>query len=85
MNRGYFLLRCLMKAPLLIGCDITNLSNDTLMILTNEEAIAVNQGKHSLNTRTHARIYKSVVQSVDKTRCLLIELFTTHFYSSDTL
>ena len=46
-----------MKAPLLIGCDITNLSNDTLMILTNEEAIAVNQGKHSLNTRTHARIY----------------------------
>ncbi|XP_065828019.1 uncharacterized protein [Oscarella lobularis] len=39
----HFSLWCLMKAPLLIGCDITNLSNDTLMILTNEEAIAVNQ------------------------------------------
>lgn len=32
-----------MKAPLLIGCDIRNISADTLRILTNTDAIAVNQ------------------------------------------
>ena len=39
----HFSLWCAGKAPLLIGCDITKMSSDTLMILTNEEAIAVNQ------------------------------------------
>lgn len=32
-----------MKAPLLIGCDIRDISTDTLNILTNADAIAVNQ------------------------------------------
>lgn len=32
-----------MKAPLLIGCDIRDISADTLTILTNTDAIAVNQ------------------------------------------
>ena len=32
-----------MKAPLLIGCDIRNISADTLNILTNQDAIDVNQ------------------------------------------
>lgn len=32
-----------MKAPLLIGCDIREVSADTLKILTNTDAIAVNQ------------------------------------------
>ena len=36
-------LWCLAKAPLIIGCDVTNMSPDTKMILTNNEAIAVNQ------------------------------------------
>jgi len=36
-------LWCLMKAPLLIGCDVSNMSADTLRILTNSEVIAVNQ------------------------------------------
>ncbi|XP_065887321.1 uncharacterized protein [Dysidea avara] len=39
----HFSLWCLMKAPLLIGCDIHNMSKDTLDILTNSEVIAVNQ------------------------------------------
>lgn len=33
----------LMKAPLLIGCDLSKISNDTLRILKNPEVIAVNQ------------------------------------------
>ena len=40
---SHFSLWCGGKAPLLIGCDITNMTNDTKMILMNEEAIAVNQ------------------------------------------
>ena len=40
---AHFSLWCLIKAPLLIGCDVTNLSNDTLHILTNQELIAINQ------------------------------------------
>lgn len=36
-------LWCLMKSPLLIGCDLTKASAETLEILSNTEAIAVNQ------------------------------------------
>lgn len=39
----HFSLWCLMKAPLLIGCDINSMSSDTLRILTNSDAIAINQ------------------------------------------
>ena len=41
----HFSLWCLMKAPLLIGCDVRNISSDTLRILTNHELIAINQDK----------------------------------------
>jgi len=40
---SHFSLWALAKAPLLIGCDITKMSADTLNILTNAEVIAVNQ------------------------------------------
>lgn len=36
-------LWCLMKSPLLIGCDVDSMSNETLRILTNPEVIGVNQ------------------------------------------
>jgi len=42
-NRAHFSLWCLVKSPLLIGCDVTKMSNDTLTILTNAEVIAINQ------------------------------------------
>eukprot|EP01121_Diplochlamys_sp_Union-15-3_P006182 TRINITY_DN16690_c0_g1_i1.p1 TRINITY_DN16690_c0_g1~~TRINITY_DN16690_c0_g1_i1.p1 ORF type:complete len:533 (-),score=115.43 TRINITY_DN16690_c0_g1_i1:83-1558(-) len=41
----HFSLWCLAKAPLLIGCDVTKMSNETLSILTNPEVIAINQDK----------------------------------------
>eukprot|EP01136_Pigoraptor_vietnamica_P031724 Opistho-1_new@92647 len=41
--RTHFSLWCLMKSPLLIGCDIRNMSADTRTILMNREAIAINQ------------------------------------------
>ena len=41
----HFSLWCLMKAPLLIGCDLSNIDNDSLRILSNPEVIAVSQDK----------------------------------------
>jgi alpha-galactosidase len=40
---AHFALWAFLKAPLIVGCDIRNMSNDTLRILTNKEIIAVNQ------------------------------------------
>lgn len=40
---AHFSLWALAKAPLIIGCDITNMSPDTKRILTNTEVIAINQ------------------------------------------
>ena len=40
---AHFSLWCLVKSPLLIGCDVTNITNETLGILTNAEVIALNQ------------------------------------------
>merc|ERR550514_48623 len=41
--RSHMSLWCLAAAPLLAGCNIISASNETLEILTNKEAIAVNQ------------------------------------------
>jgi len=41
--RTHFALWCLLKAPLIIGCDMATVSNATLAILGAKELIAVNQ------------------------------------------
>uniref|UniRef100_A0A0D6R4B4 Alpha-galactosidase n=1 Tax=Araucaria cunninghamii TaxID=56994 RepID=A0A0D6R4B4_ARACU len=41
--RSHFSIWALMKAPLLIGCDVRNMTKETFEILSNEEVIAVNQ------------------------------------------
>ncbi|CAA0820979.1 Alpha-galactosidase 2 [Striga hermonthica] len=43
--RSHFSIWALMKAPLIIGCDIRSMDNVTLALLSNEEVIAVNQDK----------------------------------------
>jgi alpha-galactosidase len=40
---SHFSLWALAKAPLIIGCDITNMSDATRRILMNPEVIAINQ------------------------------------------
>lgn len=40
---AHFSLWCLLKSPLLIGCDLNNISKQDLEILSNEELIAINQ------------------------------------------
>ena len=41
----HFSLWAISKAPLLIGCDITSMSNETFQILSNKEVIEINQDK----------------------------------------
>ncbi|KAE8662239.1 Alpha-galactosidase [Hibiscus syriacus] len=41
--RSHFSIWALAKAPLIIGCSIPKMTNDTYEILSNEEVIAVNQ------------------------------------------
>jgi alpha-galactosidase len=42
-NRAHFTLWCMMAAPLILGNDITNMTPETLAIITNREMIAVDQ------------------------------------------
>jgi alpha-galactosidase len=49
--RSHFSLWAISKAPLLVGCDVTTMSNDTINILTNPEVIAVNQDPLGVQAR----------------------------------
>jgi len=42
-DRAHFTMWCMLAAPLMAGNDLQNMSNETLQILTNKEAIAVDQ------------------------------------------
>ncbi len=42
-DRSHFSMWCMLAAPLIAGNDLRNMTEETIEILTNEEAIAVNQ------------------------------------------
>ena len=42
-EKTHFAMWCMMSTPLMIGCDLTKISGETLEILKNKELIAVNQ------------------------------------------
>jgi len=42
-ERTHFGMWCIMSSPLLIGCDMTKIPNESLALITNPELIAVNQ------------------------------------------
>lgn len=42
-DQTHFAMWCMMSSPLLIGCDMTTMSEETLRLLTNRELIAINQ------------------------------------------
>jgi len=53
----HFSLWSIMKSPLLIGCDVTNLANTTFNILSNDEVIAVNQDKLGVQAHVVSSAY----------------------------
>ncbi|MBO5336796.1 MAG: alpha-galactosidase [Lachnospiraceae bacterium] len=42
-EKSHFAMWCMMSTPLMIGCDLTKIKEETLAILKNEELIALNQ------------------------------------------
>ena len=42
-DKTHFGMWCIMNSPLLIGCNLTNIKDETLSLLTNTELIALNQ------------------------------------------
>jgi alpha-galactosidase len=58
-DRAHFTLWCMMAAPLILGNDITNMTPETLAIITNKEVIAIDQdplGIQGLRLRTDGDI-----------------------------
>jgi alpha-galactosidase len=50
-EQSHFSLWALMKSPLLIGCDLTKISNSSLAIISNAEVIALNQDSKGVQGR----------------------------------
>lgn len=51
----HFGMWCIMSSPLLIGCDLTEISEETLKLLTNQELIALNQDRLGLQAHVVSR------------------------------
>ncbi|CAH9056936.1 unnamed protein product [Cuscuta epithymum] len=47
----HFSLWAISKAPLIIGCDVRNMTKETLRILSNKEVIAVNQDSNGVQAK----------------------------------
>nr|KJB31913.1 hypothetical protein B456_005G214100 [Gossypium raimondii] len=47
----HFSLWAISKAPLLLGCDIRNMTQETIEIISNKEVIAVNQDSYGIQAR----------------------------------
>ncbi|CAH2073537.1 unnamed protein product [Thlaspi arvense] len=47
----HFSIWAISKAPLLLGCDIRNMSKETMEIVTNKEVIAINQDPHGVQAK----------------------------------
>ncbi|MDA3816879.1 MAG: glycoside hydrolase family 27 protein [Prolixibacteraceae bacterium] len=53
-DRAHFSMWCMIAAPLIAGTDIQNATEEAVEILTNEEAIAVNQDKLGIQGFKHS-------------------------------
>lgn len=75
-EKTHFAMWCMMSTPLMIGCDLTKISDRTLGILKNRELIAVNQDKAC----RQAYVIKEIK---DKTETLLGEIWVKELYESN--
>ena len=74
-SRAHFSLWCILAAPLIAGNDLNNMSKETLEILTNKEAIAVDQdslGKQGIKVRDDGDLEVWVKQLADGSRAVVL-------------
>ena len=55
-SQSHFALWAILKAPLLIGCDLSTIKPEDLAILKNDEVIAVNQDKMGIQAKRVVRL-----------------------------
>lgn len=70
-SRAHFSLWCAIKSPLIVSCDVTNpdhLGPGAIEILTNQEAIAVNQDPLVKQAKVMWRSHDTVPQDTQKPR-----------------
>lgn len=64
-EKSHFGLWCIMNSPLMIGCDLRSISQNTIDIITNKEVIAINQDRLGLQARLVNRDGKQFVLAKD--------------------
>ena len=78
-EKSHFGLWCMMKSPLLIGCDLRTIPEHTVRIITNPEVIALNQDKLGLQAELVHRIDHQFVMAkhieVDQGKVRAVALF----------
>jgi len=70
-SRSHFSLWCAVKAPLIIGTDVTNITAEVLEILVNSEAIAVNQDSLGIQAKVVWKSEKNETPSTPKPRAVV--------------
>lgn len=74
----HFAMWCIMDSPLLVGCDMRNMSPSTIELLTNKELIALNQDPLHLQAYVGDRIgdtyvmVKDIDKRLGKTRAIAV-------------
>jgi alpha-galactosidase len=74
-SRAHFSLWCILAAPLIAGNDLRNMTEETLTILTNKEAIDVDQdalGKQGVKVRDDGDLEVWVKQLADGSRAVVL-------------
>lgn len=64
-DKTHFGMWCMMSSPLLIGCDMTAIQQNTLDLLTNEELIALNQDPLALQAYVVKRVSGAYILAKD--------------------
>ena len=95
-DKTHFGIWCIMSSPLLIGCDLTTLTDESLALLTNPELIALNQDPLALQgyvAQTSGPAYvlvKDILEPYSLTRAIAVynpadtaETVTVDFNSLD--
>lgn len=56
-DEAHFAMWCMMSTPLMLGCDLTKISQETIKLITNDELIAINQDKACLQAFVAKEFY----------------------------
>lgn len=77
-DRTHFAMWCIMSSPLLVGCDMRNMKEETIELLTNPELIALNQDPLHLQAYVAYKVgdcyvmVKDIEERFGKTRAIAV-------------